>query len=88
MPIPRTTAAADLREMVLDAGLQTTTQAVDALLARFVLVPPDPELRSELIAFLDSELGTSDLERARSYLEEPLRRLVHLILSVPAYQLG
>ncbi len=87
-PIPRTTATANLRKMVLDAGLRTTTQAVDALFERFVLVPPDPEFRSELIAFLDSELGTSDLERARSYLEEPLHRLVHLILSVPAYQLG
>ncbi len=87
-PIPRSTAAVDLREMVLDLKLKTTAQAVDALLARLVLVPPDAELRSELILFLDSELGTSDLERAQSYLEEPLRRLVHLILSVPAYQLG
>ncbi len=87
-PIPRAAAAIDLRAIVHDAELKTTTQAVDALLARFVLVPPDPELRSELIGFLDTELGTSDLARARSYLEEPLRRLLHLILSVPSYQLG
>ena len=87
-PIPRAAAAIDLSAIVHDAELKTTTQAVDALLTRFVLVPPDPELRSELIGFLDTELGTSDLARARSYLEEPLRRLLHLILSVPSYQLG
>ncbi len=87
-PIPRATAAVRLREMSLAAGLETTTQAVDYLLARFLVVPPDAEFRRELIRYLDSELGTSSLARARSYLEEPLRRVVHLILSSPAYQLG
>ena len=39
-------------------------------------------------AFLDDELGTSDLARARSYLEEPLRLVAHLIMSAPEYQLA
>ena len=36
-----------------------------------------------LIDFLDRELGTSDITRADSYLEDPLRLLVHLIMSQP-----
>ena len=87
-PIPRTTAAVDLRGMIVQAELETTDQAVDLLLARFLSVPTDPEFRSQLIAYLDDELGTNDLRRAQSYLEEPLRRLLHVILSAPAYQLG
>ncbi len=87
-PIPRATAAVDLRKQVLEAGLRTTEEAVDHLLARFLPVPPDPQLRRELIAYLDRELGTSDLREAQSYLEEPLRRVTHLIMSAPDYQLG
>jgi hypothetical protein len=87
-PIPRVTAAVDLRGMVLASGARTAEQAVDHLLGRFLLTEPDPELRRRLIAYLEGELGTGDLTRAESYLEEPLRGLVHLILSAPEYQLG
>jgi hypothetical protein len=41
-----------------------------------------------LIGFLDNELGTSDIGRAGTYMEEPLRLLVHLIMSTPEYQLA
>jgi hypothetical protein len=41
-----------------------------------------------LIEFLDQQLGTDRIESAASYLEEPLRLLVHLIMSAPEYQLG
>ena len=44
--------------------------------------------RAMLVDFLDSELGSSDLAAADSYLEEPLRMLLHLIMSQPEYQLG
>jgi hypothetical protein len=87
-PIPRTTAALDLRGMIAAAELETTAQVVDWLLARFLLVPADPEFRGRLIQYLDAELGTNDPRRAQSYLEDPLRRLLQLILSAPAYQLG
>ena len=33
--------------------------------------------------FVHVELGTTDLDRAGSYLEQPLRMLLHLILSLP-----
>jgi hypothetical protein len=87
-PIPRTTAQLDLAEMMRKQQLTTTTQAVDYLLARFLSVPIDPAQRERLIRFLDRELGTSDLRVADSYMEDPLRMTVHMILSMPEYQLG
>jgi hypothetical protein len=74
--------------MLLDAGVQTSEQAVDYLLQRLLTVAPDAAYRRELINFLDTELGTSDLQAAASYMEESLRMLVHLIMSAPEYQLG
>ncbi len=87
-PIPRTAAVLDLAGMVREAGLSTTTEAVDHMLARLLRVPLGAAERDMLIAFLDTELGTSDMARAESYLEEGLRMLVHLIMSQPEYQLG
>ena len=51
-------------------------------------VPVDAEARQAMIEFLDEQLGTNDVARAGSYLETPLRLLVHLIMSSPEYQLG
>ena len=87
-PIPRTAAVLDLAGMVREAGLSTTTEVVDHLLARVLRVPLGTAERDMLIAFLDGELGTSDIARADSYLEDGLRMLVHLIMSQPEYQLG
>jgi hypothetical protein len=87
-PIPRTTLQVDLAAMVRAAGLTTTEQVVDHLLARLMSVPIGAAERRMLVDFLDRELGTSDVERAASYLEDPLRALVHLIMSQPEYQLG
>lgn len=86
-PIPRTPAALDLTAMVSENGLATTADVVDHFLLRLLSVPLSETDRAALIAFLDQELGTSDIERAKSYMEEPLRRLVHLIMSAPEYQL-
>ena len=87
-PIPRTAAVLDLAGMVREAGLTTTTEVVDHLLVRLLRVPLGATERDMLIAFLDEELGTSDIARADSYLEGGLRMLVHLIMSQPEYQLG
>jgi hypothetical protein len=38
------------------------------------------------VAFLTKELGTDNVERAKTYLEDPLRMTVHLIMSTPEYQ--
>jgi hypothetical protein len=87
-PIPRDTAAVNLSRMVLDAKLANTTQVVDYMIRRFMRVPPGEAARQRLIAFLDKELGTSDISVAGTYLEDPLRLVLHLIISQPEYQLG
>ena len=87
-PIPRDTAQLHLAKMVLAENPQNTTQAVDYLIRRFMRVPPSDDVRHELVAFLDRELGTSDISQAKTYLEEPLRLVLHLIMSQPEYQLS
>ncbi len=87
-PIARTTAAVDLSAMIRSAGLASTGDAVDYLLQRFLSVPIEPARRNELVGFLNNELGTSSLAASDSFMEEPLRLLLHLILSLPEYQLG
>ncbi|HZR01657.1 MAG TPA: DUF1800 domain-containing protein [Burkholderiales bacterium] len=87
-PIPRTFGHTDLTGMVEAEKLKNSGEVVDYFLARFLRVPIDDKRRQQLIAFLDRELGTNDIGRAHTYMEEPLRMLVHLILSMPEYQLG
>jgi hypothetical protein len=58
------------------------------MLGRFLSMPLTEKSRLALIGFLDNELGTSDIGRAGTYMEEPLRLLVHLIMSTPEYQLA
>lgn len=86
-PIIRAPAQFSLTDIIVAGSAHTTTEAVDLLILRFVSVPIDPGARTTLIAFLDEQLGTSDIERARSYLEEPLRLIAHLIMNTPEYQL-
>ncbi len=88
IPTPRGSARVDMTQMVLDAGAGTTAEAVDYLLGRFLRVPISPGTRDAMVKFLDDELGTSDINRARTYLEEPLRMVTHLIMSTPEYQIG
>ena len=87
-PIPRHTAQIDLSQMVVDAGLKNTTEVVDYFIHRFMRVAPVEEKRQSLIKFLNKELGTSDVATARTYMEDSLRLLLHLILSEPEYQLS
>jgi len=87
-PILRAPAQFSLTDMVFADRAKTTADAIDLLLRRILAVPIDDEARATTIAFLDEQLGTSDLVRARSYLEEPLRLVVHLIMSAPEYQLA
>ncbi len=87
-PIVRRTAQLDLTGMVKTQKLADTTQVVDYMLARFLRTAADGADRTRLIEFLNSELGTDKVSEAESYLEEPLRLLLHLIMSLPEYQLG
>jgi len=87
-PTLRVPAQFNLSNLVLSARPKTTTEVVDLMLARFLSMPLAENSRLALIGFLDNELGTSDIGRAETYMEEPLRLLVHLIMSTPEYQLA
>lgn len=87
-PIPRTVARLDLTGMVLKAGCSTPEQVVSYMERRFLSVQLDGATRAKLAAFLEKELGTRDLPAAASYAEDPLRLLLHVLLSRPEYQLG
>jgi hypothetical protein len=58
------------------------------MILRFMRVPPSDSTRRKLVSFLDKELGTADISVAQTYMEEPLRLLLHLIMSQPEYQLS
>jgi len=87
-PIVRNTARLDLAAMVTGAELTTPAEVVDYLAQRFFSVDLDARTRAELAEFLVEQLGTADISAASSYLEEPLRILLHLMLSLPEYQIG
>ena len=61
---------------------------VDYFIERFMRVPPGAAARQTMVAFLDKELGTSDIARAQTYMEDGLRMLLHVVMSQPEYQLA
>jgi hypothetical protein len=73
--------------MVLASGAKTAGEAVDYLTWRILRVPVAKETRNALTAFLTNELGTDSVDRARTYMEDPLRMTVHLVMSTPEYQI-
>jgi hypothetical protein len=87
IPTPRHAAQCDLTAMVLDSGAETTADAVEFLLWRTLRVPSAPATRDAFVAFLTQELGTSDIERAKTYMEDALRMTMHLVMSTPEYQI-
>ena len=87
-PTLRVPAQFSLTALVLSAQPKTTTEVVDIMLGRFLSVPLAEKSRLALIDFLDNELGTADVQRATTYMEDPLRLLAHLIMSTPEYQLA
>jgi uncharacterized protein (DUF1800 family) len=87
IPTPRDAARFDLGAMLLESGATTTADAVDLLLSRMVRVPVAKPTRDTFVDFLTKELGTEDIVRAKSYMEDALRMTVHLIMSTAEYQL-
>ncbi|MFP6682484.1 MAG: DUF1800 domain-containing protein, partial [Gammaproteobacteria bacterium] len=87
-PIERDIARLDLAQMVMDARLPTPDSVVEYLTDRFLSVPLDEETHAELVEFFEQQLGTDDIPSSATYLEDPLRLLLHVILSRPEYQLG
>jgi len=87
-PIPRHAATVNLTRMVVDAGAKNTTEVVDYFIRRFMRVPPAVEKRQSMISLLNKELGTADVGAAKTYMEDSLRLLLHLIMSEPEFQLN
>ncbi len=87
-PIPRDVAPTNLTRMIVNADVKTANQAVDYLIHRFMAVPPDDATRKRLAAFLTKELGTADMSTAQTFMEQPLRLVLHLIMSQPEFQLS
>jgi hypothetical protein len=87
-PIPRDIARIELTRLVTSNELATPAAVVDFFAARFLSVPLDATTRQKLIAAFTADLGTSDVLAAATYMEDPLRVLLHMLLSRPEYQLG
>ncbi|MFK7913563.1 MAG: DUF1800 family protein [Pseudomonadales bacterium] len=87
-PIPRHTARLQLAQSVIAARIATPEQVVALFERRFFAAELAGPTRTELANFLEQQLGTRDIQSASTYLEEPLRTLLHLMLSLPEYQLG
>jgi uncharacterized protein (DUF1800 family) len=87
-PILRDSAAVQISDLVERAQAKTCSDAVDALIARFLSVPVSATQRNELIEWLRRDLGTDELKIAKTYMEDSLRQLLHILLSLPEYQLG
>ena len=87
-PIPRTMARVDLSAMVLASDARGTAEVVDLFAQRFMSVPMASADRAAWAAFLSEQLGTESIERARTFMEDGLRMLLHLMLSSPDYQLN
>jgi len=87
-PIPRDFARLNLSQQVQDASLASPLDVVLYFEQQFFEVALLPDVRGQLAELLELELGSSDISTASSYAEEPLRRLLHVMLSRPEYQLG
>ncbi|MGC1442268.1 MAG: DUF1800 family protein, partial [Burkholderiaceae bacterium] len=87
-PIDRHTPRLDLSRQVIDAGLTTPRSVVEHFAQEFFVVLPRTRDIAEITRFLSVELGTDDVQSATSYLEEPLRKMLHRLLSLPEYQLS
>jgi Protein of unknown function (DUF1800) len=87
IPTPRHGARFDLTRIVVASGSKTTPEAVDYLMWRLLRVPTAKPTRDAFVSFLTGELGTDNIERAGSYMEDALRMTVHLIMSTPEYQI-
>ena len=86
--IPRTLAQLDVVSIARGAGIETVEQAVDYFSKRFLSVPLSSQRQAAVVTFLRDANGEETLDYASDELEQTLRRLVHLILSAPEYQLG
>jgi uncharacterized protein (DUF1800 family) len=87
-PIERATAQLNVSAMLRAAKCQTTDDAVAHLAQRFLSVKLSADVQQRIAHMLAQDLGTRQLSEADSYMEDALRNALHVILSLPVYQLG
>jgi hypothetical protein len=85
--IPRRPAPIDLTAMIEAAGAGTPEAVVDHLAGRFLSVALAERDRAVLAEFLRGQLGAAGLQKG-PHLEDALRELLYLVVSMPQYQLG
>lgn len=87
-PIPRTLAEIDFVTMAREARVKSADEATDYFCRRFLSVELQAERRAAITTFLKAELKSDRLDYQDPRLSLALRRVVHLILSAPEYQVG
>ena len=87
-PISRNPVRLNLTKEVMSAACETTADVVDYLNKKYFIYPLPKQIVSEFAKRLGQELGSDNVVEAKTYLEEPLRQLLHAMLSRPEYQLG
>jgi Protein of unknown function (DUF1800) len=87
-PILRDAASVQITDLITNAQAKTCSDAVDALIKQFMSVPISTKQREDLIQWVRRDLGTDNLKIAETYMEDSLRQLLHILLSLPEYQLG
>ena len=85
---PLVMAKVDLVGMVRTANLKDTGAVVDYFGKRFLSVPLSISDRSRLVAYLNDRLGQKTIDLNKQGLETDLRETLHLVLSMPEYQLA
>ena len=86
--LDRQAAVFDLSSLLRSAEVQTGEEAVDYLAGRFLRVPLSAQRRGAMLDFVATELGEATIDYQAESTEETLRSLLHLIISVPEYQLS
>ena len=81
-------AKLDLVTMAQSAGVHDAVGVVDYFTKRFLRVAVQAGDREALVSYARSRIGSGSIDFARVGLETDLREVLHLVLSMPEYQLG
>jgi Ca2+-binding EF-hand superfamily protein len=87
-PLQKIAADIQLVDMAREAGVSTVEEAVDHFAGRLLLIPLGDEAWVEMVAWMYDAVGSSRLDYDAPNAERVLRRLAHLIMSLPENQLG
>ena len=85
---PIVVAKVDLVGMIRTSGAKDTGAVVDYFGRRFLSVPLAASDRERLVQYLNERLGQKIIDFSRDGLETDLRETLHLIMSMPEFQLA